>query len=127
MTPTAIGRKKWAIPGGHIPFPSTGHEPQFTSHDKVCLLNASYEEAHVEITVFYESRDPVGPYRLAVPARRVRHVRFNDLIDPEALPLDTAYATVIEADVPVVAQFTRLDSRQAENALLGAMAFPAGP
>jgi hypothetical protein len=40
----------------------------------------------------------------------VRNARFNDLIDPEALPLDTPYAAVIEANVPIVVQFGRLDS-----------------
>jgi hypothetical protein len=37
----------------------------------------------------------------------------------------TEYSSVIESDVPVVAQHTRLDSRQAENALMTTMAFPA--
>jgi hypothetical protein len=31
---------------------------------------------------------------------------------------------VIRSDVPIVAQHTRLDSRQAENALLTTMAYP---
>jgi len=95
-----------------------------TSHDKLCLLNTGDSDGHVEITLFYRDRDPVGPYRLKVPARRTRHVRFNDLIDPEAMPLDTNYASTITSDVPIVVQFSRLDSGQAENALLGAMAFP---
>ena len=33
------------------------------------------------------------------------------------------YASVIESDVPIVVQHTRLDSRQSENALLTTMAF----
>ena len=37
----------------------------------------------------------------------------------------TPYASVIESDVPIVVQHTRLDSRQAENALLSTIAFPA--
>jgi hypothetical protein len=35
------------------------------------------------------------------------------------------FSTVIESDVPVVVQYTRLDSRQAENALLSTMVYPA--
>ncbi len=119
-----IGQTLWAIPGGHIPLRGTGHEPELTSHDLVCLLNMNDRDAHIKITIFYQDRDPVGPYTLKVPARRVRHVRFNDLIDPEAMPLDTDYGGVIESDVPVVVQFTRLDSGQAENASMSAMAFP---
>ncbi|MCA9517365.1 MAG: hypothetical protein KC635_20635 [Myxococcales bacterium] len=36
---------------------------------------------------------------------------------------DLRYASVIEADVPIVVQHTRLDSRQAENALLTTIAY----
>ena len=119
----SIGHKRWAIAEGYIPGWSSGPEPQFTSHETACLLNASDEEARVEITVYFSDREPVGPYRLTVPARRTLHVRFNELDDPEPIPKDTDYATVIESDVPVVVQHTRLDSRQAENALLSTVAY----
>jgi hypothetical protein len=52
-------------------------------------------------------------------------VRFNDLNDPEPIPRDTDYSSDIRSDVPLVAQHTRLDSRQAENALLSTMAYPS--
>lgn len=29
---------------------------------------------------FYRDREPVGPYRLIVPARRTQHLRFNERI-----------------------------------------------
>jgi hypothetical protein len=120
-----IGRTRWAIAEGYIPGWSHGPEPQMVSHETVCLLNASDQDAHVEITIFYKDREPAGPYRVTVPARRTRHVRFNDLSDPEPIPKDTDFASVIESDVPVVAQHTRLDSRQAENALMSTIAFAA--
>ena len=119
-----VGRHRWAIIAeGYIPGWSNGPEPQFTSHETACLLNASDEEAHVKITVFFSDREPVGPYRLIVPARRTQHVRFNELKDPEPIPVGTDYASVIESDVPIVVQHTRLDSRQAENALLSTIAY----
>jgi hypothetical protein len=121
-----LGRKRWAIAEGYIPEWSNGPEPQFTSHETACLLNAGDEQAHVEITVYFEDRNPAGPYRVTVPARRTLHVRFNDLTEPEALPTDTDYASVIESDVPIVVQHTRLDSRQAENALLSTIAYAGG-
>jgi hypothetical protein len=124
MTVNSIGRTRWAIAGGHIPLHSTGPEPELTSHDKLCLLNTNDQEAQVEITLFYTDREPVGPYPLTVQARRTRHVRFNDLINPEAMPLDVDYASLITSDLPIVVQFSRLDSGQAENAVLGTMAFP---
>jgi hypothetical protein len=121
----AIGRRRWAIAEGYIPESSHGPEPAMTSHDTVCLLNTGGVEARVAIFVIFADREPAGPYRLIVPGRRTRHVRFNDLSDPEPIPRGTDYASIIESDVPIVVQYTRLDSRQAENALLSTMAFPA--
>jgi hypothetical protein len=105
-----LGRKTWVIPGGQIPLHSQGPEPENTSRDELFLLNTGNKEARLEITIYYADRDPVGLYPLTVPPRRVRNVRFNDLIDPEALPLDTPYAAVVQANVPIVVQFQRLDS-----------------
>jgi len=118
-----IGRTRWAIAEGYIPQGSHGPPHEMVSHETVCLLNTGAEEAHVRITVYFSDREPVGPYEVVVPARRTRHVRFNDLNDPAPIPKGTDYASVIESDVPVVAQHTRLDSRQAENALMTTIAF----
>jgi hypothetical protein len=41
-----------------------------TSHETACILNASDRDADVRITIYFETREPVGPYRIAVPARR---------------------------------------------------------
>lgn len=118
-----IGHHRWAIAEGYIPGWSNGPEPQFTSHETACLLNTSDEEAHVRITVFFSDREPAGPYHVTVPARRTLHVRFNELEDPEPIPTETDYASVIESDMPIVVQHTRLDSRQAESALLSTIAY----
>lgn len=119
-----IGAREWVIAEGYIPPESHGPQPQMLSHETVCILNASDEDANVEITIYYKDREPVGPYKLTVAARRTRHVRFNDLRDPEPIPRDTDYSSVIRSDVPIVAQHTRLDSRQAQNALLSTIAYP---
>ena len=120
-----IGRKKWAIAEGWIPAWSNGPEPEMLSHETACILNANDVEAHVEIMVYFSDREPAGPYRLIVPARRTLHQRFNDLTDPEPIPKATNYASTITSDVPIVVQHTRLDSRQAENALITTIAFSA--
>jgi hypothetical protein len=118
-----IGRRHWAIAEGWIPPYSHGPEPAMTSHETACILNANDRDAHIEITIFYSDRDPVGPYRVTVPARRTKHVRFNNLDDPEPIPRGTDYASTIVSDVAIVVQHTRLDSRQSDNALLTTIAF----
>src|SRR3569832_500031 len=121
-----IGAQRWAIAEGYIPGKRHGPAPQMESHETLCLLTAGARAAHVEIMVYFTDREPVGPYRYTVPARRTRHLRFNEFTDPVRLPRDTDFASVISADVPIVVQHTRLDTRQAELALLSTIAYAAG-
>ena len=73
MTMDAIGRTTWVIPVAGCRSPARGRSP-FTSHDKLCLLNAGDEIA--------EHRDcdlPRWPrarraYRLTIAPRRIRHI-----------------------------------------------------
>ncbi len=120
-----IGHHTWVIPEGYIPGHSASQARDLVSHEAACILNVSEKAAAIEITLYFEEREPVGPYRLSVPARRTRHVRFNDFSEPEPIPRDTPYSSVIRSDVAVVVQHTRLDGRDAHIALLSTMAFPA--
>ena len=121
----SVGKKRWVIAEGYIPGASSGAGRAFESHETACILNAGEREANVRITLYFADRDPVGPYNIKVAGKRTKHVRFNDLKDPAPVPRDTDYSSVIESDVPIVVQHTRLDSRQAALALLSTMAFPA--
>ncbi len=125
MERRAIGNTVWVIAEGYIPAWSHGPEPEFTSHETACMLNAGDRDAHVEITIYFKDREPAGPYRVTVGARRTLHQRFNELKDPEPIPRGTDYASVIVSDEPIVVQHTRLDSRQADNALITTIAYAA--
>jgi len=96
-----------------------------TSHDSVCMLNAGAQDAVVELWVYFTNREPSGPYILKIPARRAHHQRINDLSDPAVVPHGVDYSLVLRSDVPIVVQHTRLDSRQAANALMSTIAYPA--
>ena len=119
----SIGKKVWAIAEGYIPSKSTGPKPQMESHETACILNPNTKDAHVDIMVYFTDRDPVGPYKVTVPGRRTLHLRFNSLKNPMPIPKDTDYSSILVSDNPVVVQHTRLDSRQAENALLTTIAY----
>lgn len=123
MIEKEIGHRVWAIAEGYIPSKSTGPAPEMTSHETICILNTGNNDASISITIFFGDKDPVGPYHVTVDARRTKHLRLNDLTDPAPIPRDTDYACVIESDRPVVVQHTRLDSRQAENALMTTIAY----
>jgi hypothetical protein len=102
------GKRIWAFAAGHIPLYSSGQEPAFTSHDKISVLNALGEDAEIYLQIFHEDRSPVTGYSLRVPARRIRKFRFNDLIDPLPLSLDTPYAFTLYSTIPVMVQFSRM-------------------
>lgn len=120
----AIGSTIWAVGDGWIPPTSTGPAPEMISHDSICILNASQKHADIEVYAYFQDRDPAGPFRLGIGAERIHHQRLNDLSDPEAIPRGTDYSLVIRSSAPIVVQHTRLDSRQAENALMSTIAYP---
>src|SRR5262249_26530769 len=99
-------------------------DPELVSHEAACILNAGERDAAIAITLFFENRGPAGPYPITVSARRTLHLRFNDLREPEPVPRGVSYAAIIESEVPIVLQQTRLDSRNPAIALLSTIAFP---
>lgn len=108
-----LGRRTWAFAAGFLPDGGTGPEPEMTSRDELCFLNTGDDDAVAEVTVYHRDTEPVGPYRVTIPARRVRHVRVNGLVDPLPVPLDQPYAVVVHSDRPVVTQMRHMDTRQA--------------
>lgn len=121
----AYGKLDWAFSAGRIPFQSNGKEPDFISHEKIAILNTSEEEAKIELFIFYEDEEPSEKYEIELQPKRLRKVRFNDLIDPYPIRLERNYSCYIKSNVPVVVQFSRMDTGAAANANMGTMAFPA--
>ena len=120
-----IGCRVWAIPEGYIPSLSMSDARPYVSHEAACILNANPERADIEITIYFEDRPPAGPYSTTVDAQRTRHLRFNDLSDPEPVPRDTSYSSVIRSNVPIFFFYWYVDPRDLHIALLSTLAFPA--
>jgi len=125
MNNNSPGARRWAVAEGYIPASSTGSSRELLSHEALCVLNTGDAPAHLTLTLYFTDREPTGPYRCEVPPRRTRHVRLNDLTNPEPVPRGTEYSMLLESDVPVVVQHTRLDSRQNALALMSTIAYPA--
>lgn len=113
-TPGTWGRTRWVFSAGFAPSQSTGQEPEFSSRNTLCLLNTGERPACVALTFYFEDQDPAGPFEVLVEPQRVKHQRVNSLIDPQAIPLDTAYGVLLESDEPIVAQLYYLDSRNGQ-------------
>lgn len=120
----ALGHTRWVIPEGWVPGWSHGPAPELVSHEAACVLNTGDDDARIAVTVFFSDREPAGPFEVTVPARRAKHLRFSELAGGEAVQPSTAYSSVIESDVPVVVQHTRLDTRSSRSALMTTIAHP---
>ncbi|CAM4373916.1 sensory rhodopsin transducer [Paenibacillus tarimensis] len=118
----AKGEKHWVIPDGYIPEHSSG---ELTSHESVCVLNCSSEEALLRFTIFFEDREPMEDILVVVPGRRTKHIRTSSLMkEGMPIPVGVPYAIEVKSDIDVIVQYSRLDSTQAENALMSVMAYP---
>ncbi|MGN7454122.1 sensory rhodopsin transducer [Paenibacillus pasadenensis] len=118
----ALGSRSWIIPDGYIPPLSSG---SLESHESICVLNAGDEPAELELTVYFEDREPLAGIVETVPGRRTRHIRTAGLASGgERIPAGVPYAVTVASSVPVVVQYSRLDSTQPELALMSVMAHP---
>ncbi|CAM4063053.1 sensory rhodopsin transducer [Paenibacillus alkaliterrae] len=118
----ARGEKHWFIPDGYIPPDSTG---SLTSHESVCVLNISSEEALIRFTIFFEDREPMEDILVVVQGRRTKHIRTSSLMKNGApIPIGVPYAIEVQSDIPIIVQYSRLDSTQAENTLMSTIAYP---
>jgi len=96
----------------------------YVSHEAICILNASGEDVVAKLTLYYEDRDKIGPFEVAVPAERTKHVRMDHLLDKDGnhIPRETPYAAVVECEADIAVQYTRVDTTQSNLALMTAMA-----
>ena len=120
---TAVGRTTWVIADGWVPPTSTGEDPALISHEAACILNAGAEDTRVIFTIFFTEREPISSIEVVIPARRILHQNLQS-IPGVTIAKGTDYCVLIESDKPIVVQHTRLDSRQAANAIMTTIAFP---
>lgn len=118
----AISKETWVISDGFISENSNGLYP---SHEAVCVLNRGEEDANIHISVYFEDREPMDKFYAVCKARRTNHIRLDRIKDSNGsgIPVGVPYALVVESDMSVIVQHTRLDTTQAEMALMTTMAY----
>lgn len=120
----SAGSTYWVVPDAYIPPESSG---SLESHESICVLNTSWQDAELNITAFFEDREPVENMVVTVKARRTFHIRTASLTkDGSTIPKGVPYALEVRSNVPVYVQYSRLDTTQPELALMSTMAYPAG-
>jgi hypothetical protein len=120
----AIGKTTWLIPDMYWPeITSPGH---YVSHEAICVLNTSDDDCFITLDLYYEDREPVLGLQECCKAKRTRHIRLDKLRDASGapLPMGVAYAAVVNCSVPVVVQYTRVDTTQSENSIMTTIAYP---
>ena len=120
----ALGAMKWLIPDCF--YPPTDSPGQYVSHEAICVLNTGVREARLRLTLYFEDQEPRRFRSARCAGERTAHIRLDRLRDGagRGIPRGVPYALLVESDVPVVVQYSRLDTAQAELALMTAMAHP---
>lgn len=117
------GKTTWLIGDGFWDSHSNG---LFVSHESVCVLNTSNQDAEIRMTLYFEDREEMSGFCAVCGARRTHHIRMDKLktADGRTVPQDVPYAILVESSVPVVVQYSRLMSSQPELGLMTTIAYP---
>lgn len=105
-----LGKKTWIFADGDLP-PQGKEEP--LGHEALMVLNTSEADAHLNLDIFFEDKDPVMGVKLAVPKQRVNCFRMDFPIGEQKIKIPLGqYALVVNSDVPIIVNFGRLDRRK---------------
>lgn len=119
------GARIWLVPDCYLPEQGAG---ELESHEAICVLNTSREEANLSVSFYFEDREPIRDRRLIVGSERTRHIRLDrpEEIGGAEVPQGVPYAARIQSDVPVSVQCSRLDTSQEALALMTVVAHAVG-
>ncbi len=101
-----VGKKTWMIPEGYISYGQHGNDTGSHSEKRLCLYNRNGQPAHCKVMIYFADKEPLGPYRIDIPGKRNRYVRFYKFKNPLPIPRETEFSSVIESDLPVELQYT---------------------
>lgn len=116
------GKKSWIIPDGFLQPKSTGKQ---ISHEAVCVLNLTKEDAEINLTFYFEDCDPMDQFVSHCGANRTHHIRLDKLKDQKGneVPRGVPYAIKVDSNVPIIVQHSRLDTSQEALALFTTMGY----
>lgn len=118
------GKHRWIIPDMYMPEHTTpGH---YKSHESICVINTSDNDCEILLTLYYEDREPIQMKPVTCKARRTNHIRMDESFPEADLPKGVPYAASVESDIPIVVQYTRVDTTQEANALMTTMGYCQG-
>ena len=115
------GKRTWIFADGDLPPPGS-EEPY--GHEALMIVNTGDESVDCNLIFYFENDDPITGIIIKVDAKRVKCVRLDEPIGEKGykLPLGQ-YALEVNASLPVVAVFGRLDVRQKNLAYYAVQGF----
>ena len=124
MKSEGVGSRIWFIPDGYLPVNPVPTE--LPSHEAVCLLNVGDQPAHVDVTIYFEDREPLTGIKAIVGPQRCLHLRLDkpEMLGGIKIPSGVPYALKVESDQRVIVQHSRLDVTQPNLALFTTMGYP---
>jgi hypothetical protein len=123
--PDRPGSTTWYMPDTYLPEPVPADGP-YVGHEAICVLNVTDRDAALLLNFCFEDRPPVKDVAVTVPAERTRHLRLDkpEQIGGFRVPVGVPYAIRVRSDVPVIVQYSRLDTTQTQCTLMTTMAYP---
>lgn len=117
------GKKVWYIPDGY--YPDSMGEGKYVSHEAICVLNASDNDAVIRITLYFEDAEPMEGFVVECKARRTNHIRMDKLQNRsgEPVPKGVAYAILVESSVDIICQYSRVDTAQENMSFMTTIAY----
>lgn len=118
-----LGKKNWYIADAY--FPDNGKGGVYTSHEAVCVLNATKKDAVINITLLFEDREPMEGFCIECKSMRTNHIRMDRLTDSadKPVPQGVAYAMLIKSNTKIVCQYSRVDTAQTNMSFMTTMAY----
>jgi len=119
------GAKVWYIPDC---FYHSKSNRLFPSHEAICVINPGKVDAEIDITLYFEDREPAVGFKAACKAERTNHIRMDKIVNAqgEKVPQDVPYAVKVVSNTEIIVQYSRMDTSQAEMALMTTMGYNAG-
>tara|TARA_Y100001970_G_C13762308_1_gene616372 strand:- start:247 stop:639 length:393 start_codon:yes stop_codon:yes gene_type:complete len=118
-----LGKKIWIFPDAYLPAKGnpykTSSDGDQYSHESLCIVNYSINDANLIIDFLFEDEDPLENFKTIIKAKKSLHLRLDDItINNMYLPREKPYSIVLKSDLKVVAQLSRLDTTSKYNSFM---------
>jgi len=104
------GKTNWVFGDGDLPPKDNG---LLDAHEALMVTNLNDKPAHIELRILFEDKEPVTGIHYTIDGMRVKCIRLDQPLGEKKFSIPFGqYALHLVSDLPVVAIFGRLDTRQ---------------